>query len=304
MRGMASGNQAPLARRLDHCVLPTAGLADARERLTALGFTVAPDAAHPFGTGNCCVFFGDGAYLEPLAVVDAAAARAAIDGGNVFVARDAAFRAAAGEEGFSAVVLGTTDAAADHARFAAGGISAGPPLAFSRPFIDAAGAEAVASFRLAFAVPAMGGDRFFFTCERVNAPKIDRAALERHANGVSGIARIVAVAAQPDDARAFLERFSGQELASGEAGDISLPLAGSSLSLMTSASFAALYGVEPSGAAAPLDFAAIVFRVPAFAALRSQLAANRVAFSEHGGRIVVPPATGQGALFIFEEFSA
>ena len=54
-------------RAIDHLVLPTDSLGVARARLSALGFTVAPDAQHPFGTGNCCVYLQDGTYLEPLA---------------------------------------------------------------------------------------------------------------------------------------------------------------------------------------------------------------------------------------------
>ncbi|TIX70312.1 MAG: VOC family protein, partial [Mesorhizobium sp.] len=58
------------AHPLDHLVLPTARLDAARVRLGSLGFVVAPTGIHPFGTENCCVFFADGTYLEPLAVGD------------------------------------------------------------------------------------------------------------------------------------------------------------------------------------------------------------------------------------------
>jgi len=55
-------------RNVDHLVLPVSDLGTSRERMTALGFTVAPEAVHPFGTENACVFFADGTYLEPLAI--------------------------------------------------------------------------------------------------------------------------------------------------------------------------------------------------------------------------------------------
>ena len=61
-------------RSIDHLVLPVTTLTLARSRLTSLGFTVAPDAQHPFGTGNCCVFFKDRTYLEPITIVDRTAA--------------------------------------------------------------------------------------------------------------------------------------------------------------------------------------------------------------------------------------
>ena len=47
------------ARSLDHLVLPVVDIRTARKRLTELGFTVAADARHPFGTENACVFFQD-----------------------------------------------------------------------------------------------------------------------------------------------------------------------------------------------------------------------------------------------------
>ena len=56
----------------------------ARTRLTALGFTVAPNGVHPFGTANCCVYLSDGTFLEPLAIDDAVQANATARAGNVF----------------------------------------------------------------------------------------------------------------------------------------------------------------------------------------------------------------------------
>lgn len=41
---------------LDHVVLPVVNIDVARERIGKLGFTVAADARHPFGTENACVF--------------------------------------------------------------------------------------------------------------------------------------------------------------------------------------------------------------------------------------------------------
>src|SRR5436190_12620545 len=148
------------ARPLDHVVLPVADLAAARARLTALGFTVAPDGVHPFGTANCCVYLRDGTFLEPLAIGDAAQASASALGGNVFTARDAAYRRAVGNDGFSALVITTADAGADQAAFAAAGLSAGEILEFSRPFVGAAGARDTASFRLAFAADRHAPDLF------------------------------------------------------------------------------------------------------------------------------------------------
>src|SRR5690606_31308834 len=107
---------------------PTADLDLACGRLTRLGFTVAPRGVHPFGTENCCVYFSDNTFIEPLAVADRAATDAAATVGNVFVARDRTYRENLGSEGFSAVVFGSEDADEDHRRYVRAGVSAGERL--------------------------------------------------------------------------------------------------------------------------------------------------------------------------------
>lgn len=281
---------------LDHLVLPTASLAVARARLTSLGFIVAPTGIHPFGTENCCVFFADGTYLEPLAVGDKQAAANAIADGNVFVARDRLYRASVGDEGFSAIVLGTGNADADHARYASAGLSAGDVLSFSRAFTDAAGKSDMASFKLAFASGDEATDAFLFACERINAPKIDRTALQAHANGVTGIAEIVAVSDAPSEQRGLISTVAGMKQESGAV--FNLPNA--VIAVLEPAAFAARFGIS-AGLPTELRFAAIVFSVRSADATASLLADNAIQYDIAGNDIVVRPASGQGAAFIFRE---
>jgi glyoxalase-like protein len=281
---------------LDHLVLPTASLAVARARLTSLGFIVAPTGIHPFGTENCCVFFADGTYLEPLAVGDEQAAASAIAGGNVFVARDRLYRAKLGDEGFSAMVLSTADADADHARYIEAGLSAGNELSFSRAFTDAAGKSDMASFKLAFAAGVGSSDAFLFACERINAPKIDRTALQAHANGVTGIAEVIAVSDVPSRQGRLISTATGSEASTA------FDLLNAALTVLEPAAFAARFGIS-AGARTDLRFAAIVFSVRSAGATASLLAANAVPHDIAGNAIVVQPASGQGAAFIFREIT-
>jgi hypothetical protein len=281
---------------LDHLVLPTANLDVARTRLTALGFTVAPRGVHPFGTENCCVYFADGTFIEPLAVGDAAAAEAAVAAGNVFVARDCAYREQNGHEGFSAVVFGTSDADADHRRYIGAGMSAGARLDFSRPFVDAAGKSDTVAFRLAFAAGNGAQDSFLFACERVNAPKVDRTALQTHDNGASAIVEIVAVSGDPLAQRRLLAvAADGASAASDE-----LELPNAKLSVVTPQNYARRFGLT-IGAPRDLRFSAIVFAVASLEKLCTALAHSGTGYEIRGDRIVVAPAPGQGAAFIFEE---
>ncbi|MEZ5804647.1 MAG: VOC family protein [Rhizobiaceae bacterium] len=279
-------------RPLDHCVLPTADLDVARDRLTRLGFTVAPNGLHPFGTENCCVYFADGTFLEPLAVADQAKAEEAARQGNVFIARDRDWRSRHGEDGFTALVFASTDADDDHARFVRAGVSAGSQLSFSRPFVDASGKQDVASFKLAFAADQRAPDVYFFACERVNAPAVDRSALQRHANGVSRTKAIRLEAGAPRDFAALLSALTGSagvETASG----LRFPASNGDVLVERSADAA-----RPD---AGLLLTGIVFRVTSLADVAALLTEGGVEHTMQQGRIIVPPAPGQGAQFIFEE---
>lgn len=281
---------------LDHLVLPTRSLEVARQRLSSLGFVVAPTGVHPFGTENACVFLADGTYLEPLAVSDEQTAVRAIGEGNVFVARDRLYRNKLGDEGFSAVVFGTADADADHARYIEAGLSAGDMLSFSRAFTDATGKSDMASFKLAFATGREATDAFLFACQRINAPNIDRTALQAHANGVTGIVEIVAVSDRPSSQAGLASAAAGKSVVAGD--KVELPNA--ILSIMAPEAFASRFGLS-AGVSSDMRFAAIVFSIRDTAAAARLLATNAIEHNMSGSDIVVPPAPGQGAAFIFRE---
>ncbi|MFC5385474.1 VOC family protein [Aquamicrobium segne] len=284
---------------LDHLVLPTASLEVARARLSLLGFTVSARGKHPFGTENCCVYFPDGTFVEPLAVTDQDAADAAVIAGNVFVARDRLYREKFGPEGFSAVVFTNLDADEDHRRYVGADISAGDRLDFSRPFVDASGQSDTVSFRLAFAALPQMRENFVFACEKANALNIDRAALETHANGVVAITQIIAIASEP----AKMMHFLG--IAAAEAtceSDHRLNLPNAQIVVMTPARYAEKFGLachEDNN----FGFAAIVMAVADRQAARRHLVSAGINHEIRDQRIIIAPAPGQGAAFIFEEQS-
>ncbi len=288
-------------RAIDHLVLPTGGLDVARARLTALGFTVAPDALHPFGTGNCCVYFRDGTYLEPLAVVDDRTARESWYQGNTFTRRDAAFRFRRGEEGFSALAFATDDAAADHQAFIEIGMSGGSVLEFSRPFVDAAGKSNTATFRLAFLQDFRAPDAFFFTCQRLNAPNVDRSALQAHANGVTGIRSVVLSAPHATAYADFVLMAVDAPMTEEEGGSYTTVRARNGVvrlyeQRVMQREFGASTRAEPG-----LEFRAVVFGVSDLKGTEQLLKSHKVKFEPRGARLVVHPAPGQGAIFAFEE---
>ena len=289
-------------------MLPVTSLAICRARMTALGFTVATDARHPFGTENACVFFKDGTYLEPLAVGHRETCEAAALRGNVFVARDQTFRFRRGNEGFSALVLSSDDADQDHKVFRKLTISAGSQLRFSRMFKDVAGKESEGSFKLSFAADLRSPDSYFFTCERVNVPKIDRSALENHANGAVSIAEIALGEPNPSDFQYFLQEVLNQRDINAHSFGIELQSGNANIAAYGAEGLKAWYGIgsncHSGSGARGLRFRAFSVGVKSLKAVEKHLKAKKVACRRIAHRLVVDHAPGQGCVIAFEEVNS
>lgn len=282
-------------------VLPVADLTVARARLEAIGFTVAPEARHPFGTKNACVYLSDDTFIEPLAVAERETCESEARAGNAFVARDQAFRFRNGGEGFSALVFGSDDAAADDRAFREAGISGGTPLEFARTFTGPSGEQGEAAFHLAFAADLRAPDVFFFTCQRVRRPDVDRRELERHPNGVAGISQVVLSEENPSDFQYLLQEVVGARRVDSNSFGITLPAANGRVSALTPEGVRAFLGEAPVSSERGLRPRGIVFRVDDLASPERELRKNGVSFHRLGRRVIVPRAPGQGSIFAFEE---
>ncbi len=288
------------ARPLDHLVLPTADLEGARRRLDLLGFTVAPNGMHPFGTENACVYFADGTFLEPLAIGQRETAEAATLTGNVFTARDAAYRFRRGQEGLSAIVVGSEDAKADHKRFLKAGLSGGDVLDFGRDFETPDGKKARMDFRLAFAADLRSPDFFGFTCERINVPKADRSNLVAHRNGVAAIRSVVLTEPNPTDFQYLFQELVNEREVVAHSFGMDIKMANATISVLTPDGFAAHYGGRVSREERGLLAQAVLFAVKDIAAFRQHLSSQNIGYSDRLGRVVIERAAGQGAIFAFE----
>lgn len=293
-----SGPRQP--RAVDHLVLPVEELSFARERLGALGFTVAPDAQHPFGTENACVYLADGTFLEPLGIAQRETCEATAIRGNVFTGRDQVYRFRRGEPGFSALVFTTRDAKADHARFVKAGISAGRMLRFSRDFEDRKGKRSRMSFRLAFAADPRAPDAFFFTCERVDAPTKGRSAFQKHDNGVVALKEVALSEPNPSDFQYVLEEVVNTREINAHSFGIELQSANANVAVYSPVGMKAWFGTDKGAHGRGIRLRAAVFSVADLDQTRALFSANTIAFREIAGRLVVDPAPGQGAIFAFE----
>jgi catechol 2,3-dioxygenase-like lactoylglutathione lyase family enzyme len=275
-------------RSVDHLVLPVSDIDVSRARFSALGFTVAANGIHPFGTVNACVFLPDKTYLEPLAIGDANVAKAAITGGNVFVACDQIFRQKR-DEGLSAIVLQSDDAQSDQEAFIAASVSGGDMLEFSRPVVLPDGQHAISRFHLAFAVDPAEDAFFLFSCQRLDPLPADRTALETHANGVTGIKRVLLQSGSSERSTTWLTSVlgvAGYKITNGLAFDAA------NLSIEVGAS---------NDAGDSLTAYALVFSVADLEVTAAVLTANGVDHVKTQDGIVVPAAPGQGVAFLFEE---
>ncbi|MBB3998675.1 VOC family protein [Aureimonas pseudogalii] len=176
-------------REVDHVVLAVDSLDEARRWFENFGFLVAPDALHPFGTANACIFLADGCYVELLAVGDAEAYERALREGATFVRHDASVRADRAMPCLSGIALRSEDAAADRDRLVAKGLSEGDLFDFGRDFQQPDGTRGRVSFSLAFAQSGPAEPLLFFCQPTGDRP--DRSVLTRHPNGACGLAGIV-----------------------------------------------------------------------------------------------------------------
>ncbi len=297
MKISSENNLAP--RSVDHLVLPVAEVEVARARYEALGFTVAPTGVHPFGTENCCVFFADGTFLEPLGIAHRETCEAKALKGHTFVRNDQSYRFRRGVEGFSHMVLKSGDARADHKAFQKRGISGGKMVKFGRSFATPDGQKGRVSFHLAFAADPRSPDADFFTCQVLDPPKVDRSALQAHANGVVGLRKILMSETNPTDFQYFFQDYLNQREMEADSFGMSFAADNCEITVLTPDGLRAFYGIEASGTERGLLFEAAVLDVRDISVLTRHFDAQGVAYSQHRGTIVVPPATGQGTTLIF-----
>ena len=282
-------------RPLDHLVLPVTALALARSRLTGLGFTVAPDAHHPFGTGNCCVFFPNRTYLEPITVLDPAAGDLAAAEGTFFISRLKRFVEGRGE-GFAMLAFRSEDAERDLRVLQQSELAAGPVFRFSRRAAQPDGSEAEVGVVLAYADDPRAPDTTLFCCQHLAADALFAPAYLEHQNGALGVAAVAAVAEDPAEFLELLSAAAGGEVAEDEGGAFVATLDGQRVSILTPGRFRERYGLDAPDPGRGLLLAAFDILVTDLD--RAIGYAGPLAMRK-GDQIVVPPSPGLGAVLTF-----
>jgi hypothetical protein len=282
-------------RSIDHLVLPVTTLNLARARLTGLGFTVAPDAQHPFGTGNCCVFFQNRTYLEPITILDRLAADLAAAEGTFFVRRIKRYTERQGD-GFAMLAFRSDSAERDLAAFEQAGLAAGPVFRFTRNAVLPDGCEREIGVALAYADHPAAPDATFFACQHLAPEALFEPAYLKHRNGAVGVTGVTAVAEEPEMFRSLLRAASGEEPRTTPGGGIETANGDCSVVVVPPTGFLDRYGIEAPQPRRGFLLAGFDIRVSDLEAAAGH--AGPAAF-RHGARLVVPPAPGLSAVLVF-----
>ena len=284
-----------MPRGIDHLVIAVRDLDAARSAYQRLGFTLTPEARHPFGTKNSLVQL-DGAFLELVAVADPALIPEPTEHRFSFAAFNRDFLAR--REGLSMLVLRSRDAYLDHAAFATRGLPVFEPVRFERIAQAPDGSERRVAFTMTFTadkrLPAAG----FFACQHHYPENFWRPDYQRHGNGAERIAAAIMVARDPADFHEFLAHFTGvRDMISTSLG-IEIDTGEGKVEVISPVAYHGYFddeATEPD----PRRFLACRIGVGDLAATRAALVANHVRFAERLGRLIVPASEACGVAVAF-----
>ncbi len=260
------------------------------------GFTVGARNRHPWGTHNHVVQF-PGFFIEILTVAEPD--KLGGDGLSKHFGIPAREAIARGD-GFSMLVLESTDSAADAADFARSGIGISDVLPFSREAKLPDGSTVTVGFSLVFARDTRSPHTGFFTCRQQNPAAFWKPDYQRHANGANGVLGVVLAAENPADHHIFLEAFTGvRDLHASSMGIVAHTPRGD-VEIMEPAAFHDQFGATPKPAGEGATLKGLRLSVPDIEAAERVLKANGVTCHRYSGRVVVPPQSAFGATLIFE----
>lgn len=191
---------------IDHLVLCGHDLEAMRATYAALGFTLTPEARHPFGTGNSLIQL-EGCFLELLSVFEPEKIPEHAEGRFSFAAHNRDFLGS--REGMSMLVLDSVDARADVAAFRAAGLKTYEPFDFSRKARLPDGQEVTVGFSLAFTTHPELPNMAFFTSQQHAPEHFWKPDYQRHLNRALTVLEVTLVAERPEKHAAFLSGFSG-----------------------------------------------------------------------------------------------
>jgi len=193
-----------MSRVVDHVVLAVRDLGAAAAAYEAMGFTLTPQAQHPFGTGNRLALL-DGDFIELLAVTQPGDVTEAGAGAFSFGAYNRDFLG--GREGMSMLALQSEDWQADREEFEEKDLETYWPFEFSRQAAQPDGSEVTVGFKLTFVTGDNMPQMPFFTCHHQHTREFFfKPQFQEHANGAQRIMRVIVLSNEPRETDKFLTK--------------------------------------------------------------------------------------------------
>jgi len=285
-----------MPRGLDHIVHAVRDLDAGADLYRRLGFTVGARNRHPWGTHNQIVQL-PGFFIEVLTMAEPEKLG---DDGFSKLFGDYNRRFLEAGEGFSLLILESTDAATDARAFEAAKIGASGVLRFERDGKKPDGSPVKVAFSLAFARDALAPAHNFAVCQQHYPDSFWNADYQRHPNGVAGVRGAVMVAENPSDHHIFLSAFAGErELLSSSAG-ITVTTPRGEIQIVTPAAFADLFGIAAPDVSGGGRLAALRLVSSDMNATLACLSSGAFSPIQRMDRLVVPPDQALGAALVFE----
>ncbi len=283
---------------IDHLVLAVADLDRARSRYASLGFTLTPEARHPFGTGNSLVQLRERAFLELVTVKAPEAVPEHGPGRFSFAAFNRDFLKKG--EGFSMLVIESSDARADLERFRAAGLVTYAPFDFSRKAQLPTGEEATVGFSLAFVSHPEMPDVGFFTCQQRSPDHFWKPEYQVHENTAYAVSSVWLVAEQPLDFADFLQTFADAEDVTAADDRLDVETGRGRIIAVTGSAFEREFGVPPATAGRSPCLAAYVLNVRDLDTVKARLDEAQLPSAAKRDRIVIPADEMFGSLVAFQ----
>jgi hypothetical protein len=286
-----------LPRGLDHIVHAVRDLDAAAEFYRRAGFTVGARNRHAWGTHNRIVQLKN-CYIEILEVAEP-------DKITPHGARSFSFGAfnrdfLVAHEGFSMLILNSSNAVADARAFEAAGIGGFKVFDFAREGSKPDGTPVKLAFSLAFARDPASPNLRFAVCQHHFPENFWDPAFQTHANGAKAVPGAAMVAENPTDHHIFLKAFTGvSDLHSSSIG-VKARTGNGDVEIMEQVAFRDQFGTSPEVRGEGMTLNAMRFEVADIAQADAWHRVNAIASRRHAGRLVVPPDVAHGATLIFE----
>jgi hypothetical protein len=282
---------------LDHVVHAVRDLDAAAEFYIRAGFTVGGRNRHPWGTHNRIVQLKN-AYIEILEVAEPEKIVPHATRSFSFGAFNRDFLTR--REGFSMLLLNSSDAASDALAFEANGIGAFDVFDFAREGKRPDGSTVKLAFSLAFAAEPNSPDLRFAVCQHHFPENFWNPAFQVHPNGAQRVPGVMMVANDPDRHLDFLKAYTGAgEATSGPAG-VTARTKNGEIEIVEATAARVLFAFPVKASGDGLTLNAMRFAVSDLARTEALHRQNGLAVRRHGERLIVSPEEAFGATLIFE----